>query len=647
MKLIKKNKQNNELTTEEKFQNLLYWKNEWKKIKNELNNLEDSDYSEDELEDRENRIKINLAEAEEAMINVKKGLYFGTAHPLTQDSNPEPIPLYAKWSNLNNHVGYKGTTRVGKTQSMIGHIDQCIEKGWDVIILEPKGGVGQDVLSATAESAYKHKRAEEISYYSPAFVNNLSEKVNLLYGKSNLEITSMLIDSIKEPNMDSFYLEIASRIILAETTSFEFLQAISDPEGLLTKYLEEEEVIKYHEFVNSSNYEEELKYGDMIEKMKLDSEIKKEIKELTDIGFNRTLLTYKDLERYCSYEGLTELRNLVDAIPVDKKATDAISNKQIRLKIESLRILDSALKTDKTFFDKVSTTLANRLLQLSVGPIGDMLCGTRINPLANKLLNKEKGVIAVIQPFPMKFKKSAEMFNKTFLGMLDSMMGTVGVEGRALPRRVAIFIDEAGAIAYPGIENFFNRAGGLGTTVFVYTQSDEDYSLAVGDTIANVIIDNVNTKVIMRQNLQKSANDAAETIGTVQNYKTIAMVSAGGADGRYTSDIQKEYICEPSDIQALPVGEGIIIHDGKKYYLEAPFRLPPKGAFKMPELETEQAQKHLIEFEKQLLANNEKALTISTEIEEAYEVDVNKDRESIYLDLLEQGIKHDNKFTRR
>lgn len=625
-------------STDEKLENLLFWKNEFRKILAEKDK-EDSELSETELQKRFLKIELKLADAEFEMININKGLYLGIGYELNRKSSPKPIPIYAKWAKLNNHVGFKGTTRVGKSINMLGHIEQCISKGWDVIVLDPKGGEKQEILSSVAESCYKYNRTSEMTYYSPAF-EDLSQKLNTLYGKSNIEVSSMIVDSIRESGMESFYLEIATRILLAETTAYEYLQAISDPDGTITRYLEEEEVRKYYNFINASTNDDTygLKNTDVIDKLHRENNITKELKELTDIGFNRTLLTFGDLEKFCSYEGLENLLKLIKAIPMNKHLNYSIV-KMEKLKSEAIRILSSALRTDVGHFSKVSDTLSNRLLQLSTGPIGEMLCGTRINPLANRLLRRDKGVVAVIQPFPMKFKKSAEMFNKILLGMLDSMMGTVGAEGRGLPRRVAIFIDEAGAIAYPGIENFFNRAGGLGITTFVYTQSDEDYKEALGETLANVLIDNVNTKAIMRQNLKKSAFDAAEDIGTIAVHKTIAMISAGGADGRYSSDVKDEYICKPSDIQALPIGEGILTHDGKKYYMEFPYRMPPKGSFKMPELETEKAQRYLVEFEENLEIQKNEEYLASKEI--ALEIEDNQDKEVFDEPYLKKELLND------
>lgn len=597
-------------TESEKFNELLYWKNEFRKVLKEQES-EDSILSKEELRKRFLLVEKKMSEAEYQMIDVSKGMYLGIGYPLNRETGSKGMPIYAKWKNLNNHLGFKGTTRVGKTQNMLWHIEQCIANNFDVIIVDPKGGERQEVLSSVAESCYKYERSEELTYYSPAF-EELSQKMNTLYGKSNMEIASMIVDSIAEPGMESFYLEIATRCLLAITSAYEYLQAVSDPDGTITRYIEEEELRKYYEFANSSSTFETygLKHGDVIEKFHLDINFKTELKELTDIGFNRTLITFRDLERFCSYDGLQKLLKLVQAIPLNKNLNYS-ENKMLKLKAEAVRVLSSALRTDVAHFSKVADTLANRLLQLSIGPIGEMLCGTRINPLANRLRREDKGVVAVIQPYPMKFKKSADMFNKIFLGSLDAMMGTVAAEGRPLPRRIALFIDEAGIIVFPGIQNFFNRAGGLGISCFVYTQTDEDYKLALTDSIADVIMSNVNTVGIMRQPLFKSAQEAAESIGTVYVHKTVAMVTAGGGDGRYSSDIKEEFLCTPRDIKQLPVGEGILTHDGKDYYMEFPYRIAPRGAFRMPSLDSEKAQRHLIAFEEHLETIKAKELLLS------------------------------------
>ena len=607
--MLFKSKKNEPLkkTKDEFFTELLFWKREYTSLKKEIikTNEGKGEYFLTELNQRKIHIEKKLDAAEKNMYDVEEGMYFGVGFELNNDASPKPKPIIGKWSNLNNHVGFKGTTRVGKTVNMQTHIEQCIAKGMDVIVIDPKGGVNQDVLSSVVESSFKYKRTEEMTYFSPAFPS-ISQRINVCYGLTNIELTGSIIESIKTLTMDSFYLETAEEILMAITSGFEYLQEISDPTGEITKLLEQQELKKYHAFLNNKNKEEydflentDLENIDMVDEYRsnvIDEEL---LLEYQENGFNRSLITFRELQYYSQHKTLRSLKTLVETVEIERGV-------KYRKNVESLRrdalvLLKSALSTEETHFNKVSKTLTNRLSALSVGPIGELLCGIRINPLMNRLLRKDKGLISVIQPFPMKFKKSADVFNKMLLGMLDSMMGAVGAEGRALPRRVAMFIDEAGAIAYPGIENFFNRAGGLGISVFVYTQTDEDYKEAVGETLSNIILDNVNSKGIMRQNTLQSLRNAAEEIGTFKQMKTIAMISAGGAgEGRYTTDVAEEYICSPQDIKSLPMGEGVFMHDGKTYYMEFPFRKPPAAAIKMPMLSAEMEKRELAGFERVL-----------------------------------------------
>ena len=575
------------------FSKLMFWKKEFKKINKELENS-NNNLDSIELEQRKIIIEKKLENAEKMMYSIAEGLYFGVAYELNNKTNPKPFPLIAKWKKLDNHVGFKGTTRVGKTLNMLGHIEQCIAKGMDVIVIDPKGGVKQEVLSSVAESCFKYKRAEEMSYFSPAFPS-ISEKINVCYGQSNIELSAMIVESIRTPNTESFYLEVSERILMSITTSFEYLQEVSDPTGEITRLLEQKEILKYHRYKNYFNFKEELDV-DMIEQFKSNTEEEELLSEFYENGFNRSLITFRELEYYSHYKSLSALRILVQTIDIDDNTKYRKNVSHLRR--DALMLLNSALATEEAHFSKVSDTLSNRLIQLSVGPIGELLCSTRINPLMNRLLRKDKGTVSVLQPFPMKFKRSAEVFNKMILGMLDSMMGAVGAEGRGLPRRVSIFIDEAGAIAYPGIERFFNKAGGLGITVFVYTQTDEDYKEALGETLATIVLDNVNTKGTMRLNTLSSSRDAAEEIGTFQQMKTVAMVTAGGDDSRFITDSVEKYLCTSQDIRSLSIGEGIMMHDGATYYMEFPFRRPPVASIKMPELTSETEKRSLANFEK-------------------------------------------------
>jgi hypothetical protein len=602
----KKKKIPNKSRKSEKMKELLFWRSEFEKI-NKLFDEEISKREEENLKKRKKVIERKLEDAEKNMFDIQKGLYFGIGYELGNDSSIEPVPVIGKWGNLKNHVGFKGTTRVGKTVNMLGHIEQCIAAGMDVIVIDPKGGEKQDVLSSVVENCYKYNRSSDLTYFSPAFPS-ISQKINVCYGLSNLELSAGFVESIRTPTMDSFYIETAEGILMAITTSFEYLQEVSDPTGKITAMLEKSELKRYYDYLNKNNQNsyEFLKEGDfenidIINDYENNILNEEDILEFQENGFNRSMITFRELEKYAHFSEIENLKTIVKLVEINEKIKYRKDVK--RLRDDALVLLNACLETPKDHFSKVSKTLTNRLAALSVGPIGELLCSVRINPLMNKLLREDKGVVSVIQPFPMKFKKSSEIFNKMLLGMISSMMGSVGAEGRGLPRRLAIFIDEAGAVAYPGIQDFFNRAGGLGTTVFVYTQTYEDYRESVGDTLANIILDNVNTKGVMRLNSLKSSQEAAEDIGTFKQMKTIAMVSGGGTEGRYTTDVQEEYLCSPKDIKSLPIGEGVMTHDKKTYYMVFPFRRPPVAAVKMPTLAAEMEKRSLANFERTIEEN--------------------------------------------
>ncbi len=586
---------------DKKFKHLLRTKKEFRKISKMIDNY-DGSVSRDELNLRFEEKKKELLECERAMINIKKGLYFGIGYPLGQLEDPKPVPVYAKWANLNNHVGFKGTTRVGKTVSALGQIDQCIANGMNVIVVDPKGSEGQEVLASVIESCYAHDRSKDFNYFSLAYPS-LSEYINVLYGKSNTAIASDIIQSIKTPNMETFYLDVGERILLSITTSFEYLEYCTDPTGEITRLLEQEELVKYKEFMSKRKKETDktnkclIPDEDVIDRFFQESDHEL-LQTFENFGFNRTLITFKDLQCFSSYDQLEKLYSIVKVTPVNPGPLHS-EIKLNKLRDEAIRLLESALASDKAHFSKVSDTLSNRLLQLSIGPVGSILCNIRINPLMNRLIRDDIATVTVIQPAPMKFRNTSNVFMKMLLGMLSSLMGTVGSTGVLLNKRIMLFIDEPVSIIFPGIEDFLNKAGGLGISVFLYTQTDEDYESVVGKSIAGMMGGNLNTTGIMRLTSAESAIRASKMIGSVQKYKTLAMVSGGGSEGRYSTDVTEEYICKPEDIMALPIGEGIFIHDKKTYYMEFPFRESPNIKIVMPEIEGEGPQRLLAEYERE------------------------------------------------
>ena len=558
-------------------------------------------------------LEKNLVEAESKMINLDRGLYKGIAINV-RDKTYTRFPLYLKFPNLNNHVGYAGTTRVGKTKNMIVDARQLIKLGWDVIVLDPKGGENQEILTEIIQATLEAKRADDFKYLSPAFPKE-SERPNLIFGMEDEEIASTITTFAESMSEASFFTEVIYENTLAATKSLSFIQAATDPFGEYTKQLEREELERYMmvknykdsrakptvDRWNTTTKPNELALSSK-EEFNLGDDVLKKASSLT-LYQNRSMVTFKTLSNYITYKSILNLqltiKTLITIPPIEEIGQDRYLEISL-LREEALSILDKVLATDETNFSKIAKSHSVLLSQLVYGDIGKVFSSVGINPIANRLLSEEKGLVCVMQPFPMKFKKVSNISVMAMLKSIESMMGLVGTSGRGNKRRLAIMIDEAGEVAFRGIEKLFNKAGGLGVTMFVYTQTKEDYALALGDTNANVILDNVNTPITMRMNLNKSCVEAAESLGSVRKHQSMYMANDDGG-GRFSVGSEDEAVAQAEDISSLPIAMGYMRHDKETYLVDFPY---VKGLdnypIKMPELESEIKRRDIAKYEIEL-----------------------------------------------
>ncbi len=124
-------------------------------------------------------------------IDLAKGLFIGTGVRITGTGINKVEPIYIAWGDLAGHFSVYGTTRVGKTRLMVALIRQCILRGMDILVVEPKGSVGQETIGWVMQFAEEAGRLRDFKYCSPYFPE-FSVQFNPLYGLSNEEIASMV-----------------------------------------------------------------------------------------------------------------------------------------------------------------------------------------------------------------------------------------------------------------------------------------------------------------------------------------------------------------------------------------------------------------------------------------------------------------------
>jgi len=539
-------------------------------------------------------------------IDLEKGLYIGAGVKLvgSDEDRFKVKPIFIDWGDLAGHLAVYGTTRVGKTRLMVSIIRQCILKGMDVLVIEPKGavskvkdkngkdlGIGQETLGWILEFAEEAGRLRDIVYISPKFPE-FSKKFNPLFGMSNEEIASLIATII--PAKDEFFITMGYQITMAVLLGLEFLE-IAEGSNKVKEIIEQEykRVLK-----KGANIVDELlkvSRPDLAERLANPSLLEEQQTEIKRSNFPyRSLVTFADIAKYATQDGVTQILERVKIINLNDLNLDPetltklklIKNKAFKAKEEAERILEEMSQKDKQYYSKVSSSFNNIMSQLSSGKIGEIFCSVKINPIIDRMWDTDRGQIIIVQPFPLIFKKASDAFVRIFFSMYSSFYGNIGAAGRTTPREFSIFVDEGGAVLFPGIEHLFNKGGGLGLRLFIFTQSFADYKSELGEEIASIVNDNTNIKIYMRMNDNASREEVAKSFGKIKEASPSYMGSK--LDMRINTRQEEKDILLPAHMGDMQKQEFLLQFGKGRFYCVAPFQPDPKYLFKMPKVETEQ-----------------------------------------------------------
>lgn len=551
------------------------------------------DYTSSEVEN----LDIREAEGSSFDIDISKGLYIGAGVSMVSDKEEDLVTvkgIYLSWSDLAGHMSVYGTTRVGKTRLMVSIIRQCILRGMDILIIEPKGavgskvdeegngvGAGQETLAWIMQFAEEAGRLRDIRYISPKF-SDMSLKFNPLYGLTNEEIASLVSTII--PAEDEFFVAMGRQITMAVLLGLDYLERVEGKEDI--------------EAVIENEYKRVFGHGSNIINERLgisDPDLADRIINTTS-GMDleivqppyRSLVTFADLSTYATQEGVQAILQFVLKINKDSYATK--NKKEIAqleiMKVEAIKALTEMANKDKQYFSKVSSSFNIVMQQMSTGDLGKILCSVKINPLIDRFFS-ERGQIIFVQPWPLIYKDASKAFVRIFFSVITSYFGNIGASGRALQREICLFVDEGGAVLYPGVEDLFNKAGGLGLRIFIFTQSFADYSSGLGEEVAKIINDNTNIKIYMRMNDQSSRELVAESFGIVK--KKVTKYMGSKLDMRISSGMEDQELLSPAHMGDMQKQEFLLQYGEGRFYCVGPYQPDPNMLISMPEIHMEKA----------------------------------------------------------
>jgi len=242
----------------------------------------------------------------------------------------------------------------------------------------------------------------------------------------------------------------------------------------------------------------------------------------------------KQVEEYVSHQGLTRLKNELQKI---KSQTIKVG--------DTIRTLERILDTPPDFFSKVGSSLRVALSELTIGSVGRIIGQADENRFLRRL-EAGKGVIMVVQTGALLAQRASYTAGKVILSMIQTYVGRVLASGRKLNPPLALHIDEAHSVVYPGFKELMAKAGGANCYVTGYNQSVSQLYDEIGEDAANSILDNANTKMYLRVPDALTANFISKHLGETDAW--VPMISFGGG---LTIRQMEEVQVKPSEIMGL------------------------------------------------------------------------------------------------
>ena len=396
---------------------------------------------------------------------VKDEMYFGNGYWFDKD---KWVNITVPDANRSGHTWIFGTTRQGKTRLAENLIEDDIRKGYDVILLDPKGDV--ELFSKIVQIAFETGRQGDLMMLNPVYPE-YSIKLNpLRYYAMKEELVGHVMAAIpdgKEPFFKNVGYEATMNVVTA--------------------------VLRLAELHNSEN--KVITFN--------------ELKELTDkVSFEKL---YSELASYKDPKTIDIANNI-------KKIAD--SDAQYYSKISSsLRVALMELSNGNIgdiVGKATENEMINRLEDNTYNNIG------RHHP-------GRKGVIFVGQIGSLLSETAAITVGKVIISSLAKLAGRVFASGKKLSVPLCVYIDEAQSMLYKGIDDVFAKAGGAGLWMHCLSQSvNQIYDAMPSKDAAKAIMDNTNTKLFMRAPDAETARSVSEFFGKKKTYSPVINTNSGG-----------------------------------------------------------------------------------------------------------------------
>ena len=469
------------------------------------------------------------------------------------------------WSAMSERVGHMlvlGTTRVGKTRLAEVLVTQDIRRGAVTIVFDPKGDVA--LLKRMYAEASRAGRKNDFWFFHLGYPE-LSDRYSPISTIGRItEVATRISNALPSEGQSAAFKEFVWRFVNVMAKAMNLLGDNPTYETIYSTAINIDSLcIRYFEFWLDRDH---AGWRDEFDAFRYDE---KQIAELAK-------KTGRDKDAII-------LRQFIISKSWNEGVADGLSG---------------VLANDKTYFEKLVSSLYPLLEKLTTGKVSELLSPAWDNPSDprrifdwDKIMNTG-GIVYVGLDSLSDFEVAAAVGNAMFADLTSTAgrrykFGTSYGQSKGLEvdaaTKVAIHADEFNELIGDEFVPLLNKAGGAGYQVTVYTQTWSDVEAKIGNKAkAEQIGGNLNSLIMLRVKNTATAEILTEQLPTVEVY-SMTMVSgstdvanpdeftdfSAKSEDRLTA--REVPMIQPADLTQLPKGQAFALLEGGQL---AKIRLP-------------------------------------------------------------------------
>ena len=477
--------------------------------------------------------------------------------------------------DIGERVGHTlvlGTTRVGKTRLAEILIAQDIRRGDVVIVFDPKGDA--DLLRRVYAEARRAGRAGDFYLFHLGFPQ-VSARYNAIGNFSRItEVATRIANQLPNEGNSAAFKEFAWRFVNIIARALVALRRRPDYQ-LIRRYINDIEPLfmEYARYFLDQHGAEDWQA------------------QVEDIASNIKERNLPMALRGRSVEAIALMRH-VQAQDLYDPVLDG---------------LISAFKYDKTYFDKIVSSVGPLMEKLTTGNIAELISPNYLNeddprPIFEWMdVIRRKGIVYVGLDALSDTTVASAVGNSMFADLV-SVAGQIykhGVsgEGSDTPPVISLHADEFNELIGDEFIPLLNKAGGAGFQVTAYTQTWSDVEARLGNRAkAGQVAGNFNSMIMLRVKELATAEMLTEQLPKVEVF-TLMSVSGvddssdpgSGVDFKSRNEdrisVSEVPMLTPAELITLPKGQAFALLEGGQLWK---IRMPlPAADIDMPKNLTE------------------------------------------------------------